>query len=246
MLLLVIAHAAIGYGWAGFAGFFAITYVVALLFEASSIATGFPFGFYVHHLGPVLKLLGVPWLVPLGYVAAGWFAWTLACVLVRDHPSKSGGWARFTTPLIASFIVTGSDACFDPIGATARGQWTYRDPSGLSGVPLTNFLGWLLTCWVFYQIFALCEPRFRPRPITERTGYWVAPCLIWIAMAAQYPLMYRTASHAVVATGGRSFVVADIYETAVTMSLLTHVFVGLLAMVRALAPERARVAASDC
>jgi len=34
-----------------------------------------------------------------------------------------------------------------------RGLW--HDGGADFGVPLTNYLGWLLTSWMFYQVFAL-------------------------------------------------------------------------------------------
>lgn len=238
LALFVVAHGTLAYGWRGFGVYAVVTFAVALLFEATSIRTGFPFGFYIHHLGPGLKLFGIPWVVPLSYVVTGWLAWSLARLVVRDQPAQTGGADRFTTPLVATFILAGYDLCFDSIGSTALGLWTWRDPSGLFGVPLSNFLGWLLTGWAAYQIFAFCEPRLAPGRATNRLAFWLPPCLLWLALGLQYPVMYAAATDAIVRVDGRSFVTADIYETALIVSLFTHVFVGLLATIRALRLQR--------
>ena len=231
LLPLVVVHSSLSYGWIGSAAFFLITIIVSFLLEASSIASGFPFGFYVHNVSS-LRLLGVPLPVPLGYFVLGWFGWTLARVIVRDVPGNTSLQYRFTTPLIATFILAGSDLVADPIGASVKHLVTYRHPSGLFGVPLTNFLGWLFTGWVFFQLFALIEPWFRPNIVVGRRGYWLMPAVIWCAMAARYCMMFVQAPAGTIETGGRTFVAADIYETTVILSLFTHVLFGLLASIK--------------
>jgi putative membrane protein len=231
LALFVAVHSSQSYGWKGAGTFALITIVAAFLLEACSIATGFPFGFYVHHL-PGPKPLGVPLPVPVSYFVFGWFAWTLARVVVRDDPTNAGPRHRFTTPLVATFILAGYDLAFDPIGASVLDLYTYRHPSGLNGVPLSNFLGWLFTGWVFFQLFALVEARFPPKAAAGRRSYWLPAILIWAAMAAQYPVLFARATDAVVVRGGRSFITSDIYETALILSLFTQVVFALVAAVR--------------
>jgi putative membrane protein len=232
LIAFVATHASLGYGWRGFAAFFAIALPVAFALEASSIHTGFPFGFYEHgdSFGP--KLLGVPAPVALGYVFLGYLAWSVARVLVRAAPERIGRAELWTTPLAGTFILAGYDLAYDPIGSTVLGLWTYRFPSGYFGVPLTNFLGWLLTGWVILQLFALIERRFPARPATASKGYWLQPCLIWTITALQYPVMFARAAEGTVTRGGRTFVIADVYEASVIVALLTMVFVALAAIGR--------------
>ncbi|MFY0567120.1 carotenoid biosynthesis protein [Archangium lansingense] len=231
-VLFVVTHASLSNGWRGAGLFFAFAVVVAFLLEASSIATGFPFGFYVHHVaGP--KPLGVPPHVAIGYAILGWMAWTLARLIVRQHPSASGGFNRFTTPLVASFILTAYDYAYDPIGSTVLGMWSYRYPSGYFGVPLSNFLGWMFTGWVFFQLFALIESRFPPnRAAVTQASYWLLPCLLWGVSAVQYPIKLAHGPAGSVSVAGRTFVTADVYEAAVVAALLTMVFAAVTAAFR--------------
>nr|MDT0667179.1 carotenoid biosynthesis protein [Micromonospora sp. DSM 115978] len=134
------------------------SYVVAFALEASSVAVGFPFGSYEHHTGGP-RLLDVPLIVPSAYFAFGWIAWVLASVMVRNTPSRPVGAERFTTPLVATVALTGWDFTFDAVYSTVNAQYSYAEPSGHFGVPVSNFLGWLLTGWIIAQVFAVVEPR---------------------------------------------------------------------------------------
>lgn len=231
LLVFVLLHGSLSNGWKGFAAFAGVSLAVSFALEASSIAGGFPFGFYVHNIsGP--KPLGVPLTVPVGYLALGWLAWCVARVIVRERPGDAGGLNRFTTPVVASLILAGYDFAYDPIGGTVLGMWTYRSPSGQFGVPLSNFFGWILTGWVFFQLFALVERRFPARRTVADRRLWLAPCLIWLGSALQYPILLAHAPAGVVSRGGRTFVIADVYEACLIASLFTVVFVALLAIFR--------------
>lgn len=172
LLLFVILHAWLGYTARGMAAFVVIAGVVAFTLEAISIATGFPFGSYTHHL-PGLKPLGVPLVALAGWIMFSWLAWALARLIMRPVASVAiGGAERFTTPIVATFILGGYDLVNDPIGATAHNWYSYDHPTGALGVPLTNYLGWLLTGWVIFQLVALIETRFpdAPSPKAAPTG----------------------------------------------------------------------------
>ncbi len=241
LALIVVVHGWLAYGWKGLGAYVLIVATVAFSLEACSIATGFPFGYYTHYLAIGPKPLGVPIPVVIGYVVLGWFGWTLARLITRDDPSNAGGLTRFTTPIVASFILAGYDYPYDPIGSAVLNMYAYRHPSGQFGVPLTNYLGWLFTGWVFFQLFALLENRFRPSAAAGRRGFWLLPCLIWLGIALQYPILFAAAPAGTVERGGRSFVVADIYEAAVAGSLFTVVFPALIALIRLYARRDASV-----
>jgi putative membrane protein len=242
LMIIVIMHGKLSYGWKGFGAYVLIAGTVAFACEACSIATGFPFGFYTHHqAGP--KPLGVPIPVVIGYVVLGWFGWTLAKLIVRDVPGDAGGIYRFTTPVVASFILAGFDYPYDPIGSAVLNMYAYRYPSGQFGVPLVNYLGWLFTGWVFFQAFALVEGRFRSSSIAARRNFWLLPCLVWLGVALQFPIMFATAVGGTVERGGRTFIIADIFEAATAGSLFSMVFACLIALIR-LYGRRGAVAAA--
>jgi uncharacterized membrane protein len=232
LLLFVILHAWLGYTARGMAAFVVIAGVVAFTLEAISIATGFPFGSYTHHL-PGLKPLGVPLVALAGWIMFSWLAWALARLIMRPVASVAvGGAERFTTPIVATFILGGYDLVNDPIGATAHNWYSYDHPTGALGVPLTNYLGWLLTGWVIFQLVALVEPRFPGRPVTQGRAYWLLPCLFWLSTTTQVFNSLIHPTDGVVVRGGKAIVIADVYESCASAALFTVVFTGITALIR--------------
>jgi uncharacterized membrane protein len=47
------------------------------------------------------------------------------------------------------------DLCMDPTNSTIQRWWIWEQGGGYFGVPLTNYLGWFLTVYLFFQSFAL-------------------------------------------------------------------------------------------
>ncbi len=232
LLLFVILHAWLGYTARGMAAFVVIAGVVSFTLEAISIATGFPFGSYTHHL-PGLKPLGVPLVALAGWIMFSWLAWALARLIMRPvacmasvapnalrHPS----WQRSF-----SGAMTLSN---DPVGATAHNWYSYDHPTGALGVPLTNYLGWLLTGWLIFQLVALIEPRFPGRPVTQGRAYWLLPCLFWLSTTAQVFNSLIHPTDGVVVRGGKTIVIADVYESCASAALFTVVFTGITALIR--------------
>src|SRR5258706_1451290 len=155
-----LVHGALRYKWSGILTFIVICLVVSNILENTSILTGFPFGHYHYTdvLGP--KLFLVPLLIGPAYFATGYLAWTLGTVLVGDVRRKSSAFTTFAVPFIASFAMVAWDLGFDPTSSTIHHTWIWEQGGGYFGVPLTNYLGWFFTVYVFFQLFAL-SLRFR-------------------------------------------------------------------------------------
>jgi len=147
--------------------FVAITLVVSNIFENMSILTGFPFGhyYYTDNLGP--KLFLVPVLIGPAYVGTGYLAWTIARMISGATDSRLPGHLIFTVPLLAALMMVSWDLSSDPINATVYHAWIWLEGGNYFGVPFGNFLGWLLTTFVFFQLFAL---YLKARPTVQSTG----------------------------------------------------------------------------
>ena len=233
LLLFVALHGSLSYGWRGTAAYVAIAGGVSMLLEITSVNFGFPFGFYTHHTPG--QLLGVPLIIPLVYATLGWAPWVMARVIVRDRPAAAGRASdRFITPVVAAFILTFYDFPSDPISATIAHAFTYRHSGGYFGVPLTNYLGWLLNGFVFYQLFALVEDWFAPpnRAALKVPGYWLMPCLVTVTPVLRFSIAYLLAPQGTASVEGRTFLISDIYESGIIASLMTVVFAGVIAVVR--------------
>lgn len=55
---------------------------------------------------------------------------------------------------------------------------------------------------------------------------------MWLLLALQYPFLWLRAPNGMTTVGGRTFVIADVYEAAFAASLFTLVTTGLLAIIR--------------
>jgi putative membrane protein len=228
LLVFLLTHGSLTYGWRGAVGFLACVYPVAFALEALSVATGFPFGYFTHH-GPGAQLLGVPPTVPILYATAGYVAWSIARLLIiGDRRGPLIGAQRFVVPPIAALVLAGYDAVFDPVGATLNGGWSFQAPSGLYGVPLTNFLGWTLTGWVAFQIFACLAP-----PARTTGKIRILPPILWLGLFLPSVIAFVLPSGPVtdaVTVAGRTFLAADIHETAVIVGMFTMGIPALTAL----------------
>jgi carotene biosynthesis associated membrane protein len=130
--------------------FFAITCVISLGAELLGTTTGFPFGDYRYTSGLGYQILGeVPFTIPLSWFYMGLASYILALVLV----GTGGSWRRtFASVLTGSIILTIWDLVLDP--AMAHQElgvrfWIWEQGGIYFDMPAQNFLGWVLTGFVF-------------------------------------------------------------------------------------------------
>ncbi|MEO6795266.1 MAG: carotenoid biosynthesis protein [Mycobacterium sp.] len=226
----VLLHTLMLYKPVGAIGYFAIAVIVSFGFEACSVATGFPFGSYMHHLGGP-RVLGVPFTVVAGWVVLAWLAWILARVIVGEYQNRRLG--VVVTPVVATLILGGYDLMIDPIAAYARGLYSYGSPSGALGVPLSNYFGWVFTGWVVFQAFSLIEWRWRRVPTASTRSTLLMPAVIWFGLALQVNLeMLRVGNSSATIQGGRSVSLSDIYETCSATAWFTIVLVAVISVAR--------------
>lgn len=255
LVAFVLAHGSLRYGWSGILIFIAIALVVSNILENTSILTGFPFGHYHYtdRLGP--KLFLVPLLIGPAYIGTGYLAWVLATVLVGDVRRASNPYFTVAVPIIASFAMVVWDLCFDPSLSTILHFWIWEQGGGFFGVPLTNYLGWFLTVYLFYQIFALYLRTRGPERLATaapRAFYWQAVAL-YGTIGLSFVLFYLSGGNARVTDAvGMVWQTGAIRETAAIVSLLTMLFIAVLTAIKLLAGappppphgEAAHVAAS--
>jgi putative membrane protein len=148
-----------------------------------SLRTGFPFGHYIFTdlMGP--KLFELPVLLALAYVGMGYLSWVLGLVILQCQSDRLSGKKVILLPLIASFIMTSWDLSMDPVWAGIDHAWVWRDGGLYFGVPISNFCGWLLTTYTFYQLFALYLKNRPPLIVQPETKFWRLPILFYAASA---------------------------------------------------------------
>lgn len=148
-----VGHALLSRGPRWTALFFLAVLCGSAAAEVVGVATGWPFGAYRYtgSLGP--QVAGVPLLVPLAWSMMAYPAWLAAVHLVRG---------RVARVLVAAWALAAWDVFLDPQMVSA-GRWVWQDPDpalpGVPGVPVSNYLAWLLVGLALMAAIAvLCGP----------------------------------------------------------------------------------------
>jgi uncharacterized membrane protein len=193
----------------------------------------------------------VPLLIGPTYLGVGYLSWVLATILVGDVRRDASLPATAATPLIAAFIMVLWDLNLDPGAATLGKWWIWQQGGGFFGVPLSNYLGWFFTVYIFMQFFALYLRARGPVPeVAQPKSYFAQAIVMYAVIALLFSIEFAVKGSGEVVTDatGAAWRVGDIRETAAITSLLTMVFVVALTAItiarepaRDLAREPARV-----
>jgi uncharacterized membrane protein len=140
--VLSVGHAWLSRGPRAAAWLVAVTTGGGFAVEALGRATGFPFGDYDYTGSLGSRLLGVPLVIPLAWTWMAWPAWVAAARLTARP------WLRVAA---AGVGLAAWDLFLDP-QMVAEGHWHWDAPGaalpGVPGIPLTNYLGWLVVALV--------------------------------------------------------------------------------------------------
>src|SRR6202171_2732603 len=236
-VLFALIHGAVRYGWGGILTFIVISLVVSNILENLSILTGFPFGhyYYTDLLGP--KLFLVPLLIGPAYVATGYLAWVLANVLVGDVRRGASAFTTFAVPFVGAFLMAMWDLSFDPGFSTVRHFWIWEQGGGYFGVPLTNYLGWFFTVYVFLQLFALFVKFRSGGSEAERSlprSHYVEALVMYAVVGLTPVLTFLVggSNSPVTDAAGLVWQTRSIAEAAATVSIYTMIFAAALSAVR--------------
>jgi len=237
LMLFGLLHGASIYGWRGSLFFIVVCLCVSNLMENVSILTGFPFGWYHYSAGLGPKIFLVPIMIGPAYFGVGYLSWTLARAILGDKDAALNGVRHFTVPVMASFIMVGWDLTMDPSMSTIQGNWLWHQGGSYFGVPLQNFLGWYLTVYVFFQLFALYARYFhhsKRSSATNQPTAFAAPLLAYIAILLS-PLLHLLIGmqyELVKDPTGNAWQIHDIHVTAALFCMFTLVPIWLLAFFR--------------
>jgi uncharacterized membrane protein len=239
-IVFALIHGAMFYRTRGIFIFFAICLVVGNIFENVGVRTGFPFSsyYFTDLMGP--KLFAVPIQLGLAYLGMAYLSWTLARVILGNMRSPVTRSHVMTLPLIAAFIMVAWDFSQDPVWSTVLHLWIWRQGGAYFGVPVRNFLGWYLTVYVFYQLFALYLQGRSINPDPLPSSYWNVAILFYAVSAAGNILLVipRPIVSVVSDPSGTQWKVSDITRTCAVVSVLTMGAFAVLARVR-LADQKA-------
>ncbi len=236
-ILAALVHAVLFYGWKDALALFAICVAVTFATENMGSLTGFPFGHYHFEVGADLPHVGViPVIVGPLWFGMGYFSWILAGTLLGASARPSSKFEMIAWPVIAAFVMTQWDVVMDPPLSTISKAWIWHDGGAHFGVPLSNYVGWLLTSWLFYQAFALYLNGRRNAPAPSTAG-GKALRLIAIVFYLSSGLTHLTPwwigqSGEVMDAAGLLWRIGDLRAATVVTMLFTMFFTSMLAMLR--------------
>jgi uncharacterized membrane protein len=231
--LFAVIHGARIYRACGILVFVTLCLGIGALFESLSLRTGFPFGHYTFTdlMGP--ELFDLPILLALAYVGMGYLSWVVSLVILECQNESLTGKNIVLLPLAASFVMTAWDLSMDPVWADIDHAWVWRDGGSYYGVPISNFFGWFLTTYIFYQLFAL---YLRNRVFMSlRTSHWRLAILFYAASAAGNLLVIAPVSLGGVFAdaAGKHWMIPDILLASSVVSIFLMMPLSVIAWVKA-------------
>ena len=155
--------------------------IYALLLESSAIHTGFPYGDFIYNdlLGE--KVFGLtPWTVAFAWPPILLFAYYLARNCTRFNLVRNTWGLLGVTAIFAMFM----DVVLDP-AAVYLGFWQWQEPGFFYGVPLVNFLGWLLSCFIGAGILHALWGKTKPPKALAYSGV----SIVWFWTVANIFMM---------------------------------------------------------
>jgi uncharacterized membrane protein len=189
------------------------------------------------HVGVIPVIVGPLWF------GMGYFAWIVAGILLgRTGPRVSGTFEIVARPIVAAFVMAQWDVVMDPSGSTIAKAWIWHDGGGYFGVPLSNYLGWLLTGWLFYQAFAIYLGRgtVTAQTVGRQRTFGLVAILFYLSSGLTHVTPWMMGlSGEVTDAANHVWRVQDVRESAVIVMLFTMFFTSVLAALR-LAEEDSR------
>jgi putative membrane protein len=166
--------------------------VFALAIESFAVITGVPYGRFSYGEKIGVKLFDVvPWTVPFAWSPVLLAAFFLArkFLFKSPHEYSCRGRDRWIIVAATSAIALVFDLVLDP-GAVAQGFWKYQNGGFFYGVPLSNFVGWLVSGTAGTMIILRFIRREKSEPPGAMLGsawliivFWTSVCAwsqLWI------------------------------------------------------------------
>jgi uncharacterized membrane protein len=170
VLTSVVALFSLSHAWYSLGGrltlaFFGLSAVISWAYEQVGVATGLVYGayHYTDYLGA--KLGHVPLLIPLAWFMMVYPSYIIANLAVerRAIGTRPGAAALVRLACVGAVVMTVWDLIIDPIlsGPSIR-AWDWEAGGPYFGIPIQNYLGWLLTTFTVYVAYRAIEQRVRP------------------------------------------------------------------------------------
>lgn len=191
-LVVYLFAAAAHMGWRKTLLFTIVGYFISFLSEYSSINTGFPYGWYYYidaTKDRELWIAGVPFFDSISYVFLSYCSYATALLVIS--PIKAWGTNFITLEtramrrslavlFLASLFQVLLDIIIDPVALKGShwflGQiYGYREAGIHFGVPLSNYLGWLIVSIAMVFALQFIDNELGKKNGRPEIGVWNSP-----------------------------------------------------------------------
>ena len=195
LVLFGLTHALYALGWRHMLVFFGLSAVISWAYEHVGVSTGWVYGPYHYTDVLGMKVGHVPALIPLAWFMMSYPSYIIANLIADGQPMTRGAppdvfapkagrpaslkaacpalpWGKNTlggiawVSVLSAFVMTAWDVILDPVLSGPDFKVWVWDRGGLYyGIPVQNFVGWMVTAFTVYLLYRLFERRVRLRPI---------------------------------------------------------------------------------
>jgi putative membrane protein len=191
-LVVYLFAAAAHIGWRKTLLFTIVGYLISFLSEYSSINTGFPYGWYYYidaTKDRELWIAGVPFFDSISYVFLSYCSYATALLVVSPVKAWGRNFITLETRAIrrslavlflASLFQVFLDIIIDPV-ALKGSRWFlgqiygYREAGIHFGVPLSNYLGWLIVSIAMVFALQIIDNVLENKNGRPEVGIWNSP-----------------------------------------------------------------------
>jgi uncharacterized membrane protein len=188
--LFSLFHAIYTLGWRQAAIFFALSASISWFYEHIGVETGLVYGPYHYTDALGIKLGHVPVLIPVAWFMMIYPSYIIANLVGTGQPRGAGRTLAQIVWLAAlgAMAMTAWDLVMDPgLSSPPFQAWIWHAGGPYFGVPLQNFVGWLLTTFTIYVTYRLVERRIGLQPLGATTKVLDAlPLLAYFIVMANY------------------------------------------------------------
>ncbi len=197
VLTAVLALFSLTHAWYSLGGrlttvFFALSAAMSWTYEQVSVMFGLSGAYhYTDYLGN--KLGEVPLIIPLAWFMMIYPSYVIANLAIEGRPigTPGGAWRLVRLAAASAVTMTAWDLVIDPIlsGPMVK-AWAWEAGGPYFGVPIQNYLGWLLTTFTVFLTYRTVEQRWAARGLPDARGATSSAGLATAALpVAAYGLM---------------------------------------------------------
>lgn len=210
-----------------------VSFIITAVIENITIATGFPFGFYIPFT-PGPKILEVPIVVCMGYFNYAFIAWILADLIIPGDDENNPAlnfWGRIA---VGAFIASSIDAIQDPVGVLIDKRWVYPNGGGFFSVPLSNSIGWVVlvfTTLLTWELILKYNRRASKSKIVQSGWHLLNAILVGIQILPSLFNYLFLENQKLTDVLGKTWFSSDMYEVLALLAMHTVVVYMILGVV---------------